>query len=128
MSRDGYIKFNIAVQRAIVGNQLNDDDLEFNAEVDWEHDLRVYGVIDEMTFYDVLFELIENVIEFEDPLHYTAFAWALLNAVAGILPLTYSFLFTCLLFTTRYHSNPTQIESETRDSVYYEGVQRSAND
>lgn len=92
LSRDGYIKFHVAIQRAIVGNQLNDDDLEFNAEVDWEHDLRVYGAIDEITFYDVLFELIEHVIEFQDSLHYTAFAWALLNAVAGIFTLTCSFI------------------------------------
>ena len=83
LSRDGYIKFNISIQRAIVGNQLSDDDVEFNAEVDWEHDLRVYGAIDESTFYDALFELIENAVDFVDPLYYTAFAWTLLNAIAG---------------------------------------------
>ena len=83
LSRDGYMKFNISIQRAIVGNQLSDDDVEFNAEVDWEHDLRVYGAIDELTFYDVLFELIENTVDFADPLYYTAFAWTLLNAIAG---------------------------------------------
>lgn len=81
LTEEGYTKFHVLLQFGLHGNKDIDDAL-FNAEIDYRHDSLAYGIISELEFYDILQNLLEEVVAFNDMLYFSAFAWALLDSIA----------------------------------------------
>ena len=81
LTEEGYTKFHVLLQFAVNGIKDIDDAL-LNAEVDYRHDCLAYGVISELEFYDILQNLLEEVVAFKDVLYFSAFAWAVLDSIA----------------------------------------------
>eukprot|EP01032_Pedospumella_encystans_P014684 gene14684-16846_t len=82
LSKEGYSKFHHAVEIALAGEATfaNVDEQAVNA--DWTYDRMLYGNLNKIAFFDMLFELIETWTEIVDPTYYAAFAWALLDSIA----------------------------------------------
>jgi hypothetical protein len=81
LSKDGYKKFNHALMIALLGIQSYDE-VAHIIENDWLHDTNVFGHINQRTFFDILFEMIETWTEIMDPTYLAAFAWSLLDSIA----------------------------------------------
>lgn len=81
LTKKGYVSINELIQLALVGYKDHDELLK-NAVHDWKHDISVHGPITEVVFYDILYDIIDTWTEIVDPLYYTAFTWALLDAIA----------------------------------------------
>jgi hypothetical protein len=81
LTEEGYTKFHVLLQFGLHGNK-DIDDAWFNAEIDYRHDSLAYGIISELEFYDILQNLLEEVVAFNDALYFSAFAWALLDSIA----------------------------------------------
>jgi hypothetical protein len=79
ITEDGYIKFNIFVQKAVVGGQINEIEAINLAKTDFVSDTACYGPLRQECFFDILFEIMEMWAENGVPKLLTSFAWALLN-------------------------------------------------
>lgn len=108
LSKEGYSKFHHVVEIALAGEATfaSVDEQVMNA--DWTYDRLLYGNLNKVAFFDMLFELIgtyhsmqqptsttdskpasfllfislETWTEIVDPTYYAAFAWALLDSIA----------------------------------------------
>jgi hypothetical protein len=90
ITEDGYIKFNIFVQKAVIGGQMNEIEAINVAKTDYVTDTACYGPLRQECFFDILLELIEMWAENGVPKLLTSFAWALLNRFLPSHQLTYS--------------------------------------
>lgn len=58
LSEDGYMEFDILIQRALLGNQFTDAEMVKLADADYRYDIERFGSMSETTFNDVLCELV----------------------------------------------------------------------
>lgn len=84
INEEGYIKFNIYIQYAVIGKKMNQNDALNVAKTDYLNDIASYGPLGQECFYDILLELIEmwsenTIIKFT-----IAFTWELLNSICDI--------------------------------------------
>lgn len=79
VTEDGYIKFNFFLQKAVLGEQINEMEAINLAKTDYVTDIACYGPLRQQCFYDILLEFIEMWAENGSPKLLTSFAWALLN-------------------------------------------------
>mmetsp|Transcript_24582 Transcript_24582/g.36201 ORF Transcript_24582/g.36201 Transcript_24582/m.36201 type:complete len:810 (+) Transcript_24582:199-2628(+) len=84
LPEDGYIRLDIRVQRALLGENVSEQEtLEF-AKADYLNDVKSYGALNKVAFMDALSEMIEIWSENTHPRFCAAFSWALLESIADV--------------------------------------------
>lgn len=58
LSKWGYVKFNILVQYALMGNEVKPDEAVELASADYDNDIASFGPITKQAFFDILLEII----------------------------------------------------------------------
>eukprot|EP00602_Paraphysomonas_sp_CaronLab_P003782 CAMPEP_0185039108 /NCGR_PEP_ID=MMETSP1103-20130426/35614_1 /TAXON_ID=36769 /ORGANISM="Paraphysomonas bandaiensis, Strain Caron Lab Isolate" /LENGTH=865 /DNA_ID=CAMNT_0027577873 /DNA_START=98 /DNA_END=2695 /DNA_ORIENTATION=- len=84
LTEEGYVKFNILVQGALIGPELNPQEALDFAKAEYLSDTACYGPLNEIAFYDLLAELVEIWAENSQPAYFAAFSWALLISIADL--------------------------------------------
>ena len=62
LSKEAYIRFNMLLQKALMGDAINDEESRECAYADYAYDVAVHGEVNEITFYDMLSELIGKLL------------------------------------------------------------------
>jgi hypothetical protein len=82
LSKEGYTKFHRAIEIALAGEATFKEIDQQTVDIDWTYDKLLYGNLNKLAFFDMLFEIIETWTEIVDPTYYASFSWALLDSVA----------------------------------------------
>ena len=80
LSEDGYVKLFTLLQFT-VNDFVNEKEAAHRAEKDYSLRIKNYNVVDESSFYSILFDFILAHTHHEDLYFYTCFTWALMDAV-----------------------------------------------
>ena len=83
LSKEAYIKIFTAIQHGLLGYNQDDDTFQL-VEIDYNNDIQQFGAIDEIRFYDILFNYFDCWCNFIDSNYITVFAWSLLDAVCDV--------------------------------------------
>ena len=83
LDRKGYIHLYIYMQRALMESHLyTAKELQQHARDAYDVDVRVFGPLTQLAFFDYLYDTIDTWTELLDPSYYSTFAWSLLDAIA----------------------------------------------
>jgi hypothetical protein len=81
----GYLKFHESLQHALLGERITTIiKSRALAEADYTVDTKLYGALNQVAFYDVLFETISTWSNIHSTAAYAAFGWALLECIADM--------------------------------------------
>ena len=83
LTYNGFEKFSSLLQNSLLGNK-NDNDNKRIAKLDHGFYTRIYGNIDKVAFFDILFRTLVDWTDKDDILHYTCFMWTLLTNIADL--------------------------------------------
>ena len=84
LTEDGYVKLNVAMQYALTLH-IDEKDALKNAKADWLFDSKIYNnTINEISFTDILYDLIETSTDVMDHVYYSAFTWTLQNEILDL--------------------------------------------
>lgn len=83
LTNNGFEKFSTLLQYSLLGNK-NDNDNKRIAKLDHGYYIKIYGSIDKVAFFDILFRTLVDWTDKDDILHYTCFMWTLLSNVADL--------------------------------------------
>ena len=62
LSEDGYIKYAMKVQRALIGDTLTSDEAVKLAKSEYTNDCNCYGPLTKLAFFDILAELVGKLV------------------------------------------------------------------
>ena len=82
LERRGYVKLYVYLQRALIdSNLISTKALRELASDAFDCDVRVFGPLNQLAFFDYLYDTIDTWTELLDPAYYATFAWSLLDAI-----------------------------------------------
>ena len=87
LTKQGYIEFYQYVQRSLleVGHtEPDEEDLIRQAKTMYNADTVTFGRLDQLAFFDLLYDLIDTWTEIVSAEYYATFAWSLLDSLADI--------------------------------------------
>ena len=81
----GYLKLHEALQHALLGGNISTIIESTNlAKVNYLFDREVFGPLNHVGFYDMLYETLSSWCDSTDPLFLPAFSWTLLESIADM--------------------------------------------
>lgn len=82
LERRGYVKLYVYLQRALLDSSLfSNKVLRQHGSDAFDCDVRVFGPLSQLAFYDYLYDLLDTWTELLAPSYYATFAWSLLDAI-----------------------------------------------